>query len=254
MNNAEALGSMSGPTSGSTHMALETAEAPEAVARTLRENARALSDIGKLYRHLAQSHIITCARGSSDHAASYFKYLTEIGLEVPCCSIGASVVSVYAARLRLRDTILVTISQSGRSPDVLAFQAEAQRAGVPTIAITNDPMSPLAQDANICLPLYAGPELSVAATKTFITSAALAAAIVAECDGTHRLSKAMERLPEDLARANELRWRRVEDALAVAQSLFVLGRGPALPMAQEAALKFKETSVLHAEALSAAEV
>jgi glutamine---fructose-6-phosphate transaminase (isomerizing) len=237
-----------------TRMAIETAEAPEAVARMLRENAQALADMGKLYRNRKPSHIITCARGSSDHAASYFKYLMEIFLEVPCCSVGASVVSIYAAQLKLRDTILVTISQSGRSPDILAFQAEARRAGVPTIAITNDPLAPLAKDADICLPLYAGPELSVAATKTFIASAALAAAIIAECDDTHRLGEAIQRLPEDLTRANDLRWASVEDSIAVAQSLYVLGRGPSLPIAQEAALKLKETSALHAEAFSAAEV
>src|SRR3984885_9524155 len=228
-----------------TRMAMETAEAPGVVARLLRENAQALTDIGKLYRSRSPSHFITCARGSSDHAASYLKYLMEIVLEVPCCSIGASVVSIYAARLKLRDTVLITISQSGKSPDILAFQAEARRAGVPTIAITNDPLAPVARDADICLPLYAGPELSVAATKTFIASAALAAAIIAECDDTHRLGEAIQRLPEDLTRANDLRWASVEDSIAVAQSLYVLGRGPSLPIAQEAALKLKETSALH---------
>jgi glucosamine--fructose-6-phosphate aminotransferase (isomerizing) len=245
---------MNGLTCEQTRMAIETAEASEAVARMLQENASGLSDVGKLYRSLKPSHIITCARGSSDHAASYFKYLMEIILKVPCCSVGASVVSIYAAQLNLRDTILVTISQSGRSPDILAFQAEARRAGVPTIAITNDPLAPLAKDADLCLPLYAGPELSVAATKTFIASAALAAAIIAECDEAHRLGEAIQRLPEDLAKANDLRWTSVEDSIAVARSLFVLGRGPSLPMAQEAALKLKETSGLHAEAFSAAEV
>lgn len=237
-----------------TRMAIETAEAPEVVERMLRDNAQALADIGKLYRSRRPSHFITCARGSSDHAASYFKYLMEIVLEVPCCSIGASVVSIYASQLKLRDTLLVTISQSGKSPDILAVQAEARRAGVPTIAITNDPLAPLAKEADVCLPLYAGPELSVAATKTFIASAALVAAIIAKCDTTHRLSVAVQRLPEDLARANDLRWTGVEDTLAVARSLFVLGRGPSLPMAQEAALKLKETCGVHAEAFSAAEV
>jgi len=238
-----------------TNMALETAEAPEAVERMLRDNATVLRDVGKLYRTCDPTHIITCARGSSDHAASYFKYLVEIAFGIPCCSIGASIVSIYATKLRFRDTILVTISQSGRSPDTLAFQAEAKRAGVPTIAITNDPLAPLAKDADICLPLHAGTELSVAATKTFITSAALAAAIVNECGNDHRFTDPLQRLPEDLRAAAGSRWASVEeDAIAGAQSLYVLGRGPSLPMAQEAALKLKETSGLHAEAYSVAEV
>jgi glutamine---fructose-6-phosphate transaminase (isomerizing) len=235
-------------------MALETAEAPAAAARTLAANKNALSELGKLFRNRQPSHIITCARGSSDHAASYFKYLAEINLGAPCCSIGASVVSIYAAKLKLRDAILVTISQSGKSPDILAFQAEARASGIPTIAITNDALSPLAQDADICLPLHAGPELSVAATKTFIASAVLAAAIVGAFGGDQRFNAAIADLPDDLARARDLRWPSLEEAIAKARSLYVLGRGPSLPIALEAALKLKETSGLHAEGFSAAEV
>jgi glutamine---fructose-6-phosphate transaminase (isomerizing) len=235
-------------------MAVETAEAPAAAARTLAANKNALSELGKLFRNRQPSHIITCARGSSDHAASYFKYLAEINLGAPCCSIGASVVSIYAAKLKLRDTILVTISQSGKSPDILAFQAEARASGIPTIAITNDAHSPLAQDADICLPLHAGPELSVAATKTFIASAVLAAAIVGAFGGDQRLNAAIAGLPDDLAKACELRWTSLEETIAKARSLYVLGRGPSLPIALEAALKLKETSGLHAEGFSAAEV
>ncbi len=235
-------------------MALELGEAPLVVERTLNENAGALAELAKLFRTRRPSHLITCARGSSDHAASYFKYLSEIELGIPCCSIGASVISIYASQLKIRDTILITISQSGRSPDILAFQAEARRAGVTTVAITNDVASPLAEDADICLPLHAGPELSVAATKTFIASAALAAAIVAAFGNDARLSSALRRLPDDLVRAKELQWAEVEDVIAKASSLYILGRGPSLAIAQEAALKLKETCGLHAEAFSAAEV
>ena len=200
------------------------------------------------------AYILTCARGSSDHAASYFKYLCELVLGIPCCSLGPSVVSIYHAHLALRDTILVTVSQSGRSPDILACQAEAKRAGIPTVAITNDETSPLAHEADLCLPLHAGPELSVAATKTFICSTALLAAMVASCAGDGRLEDAVARLPDDLEQALACRWEAVEDALAAARSLYVLGRGPSLAMAREAALKLKEICRLHAEAYSAAEV
>jgi len=237
-----------------TDMAREVAEAPEAVARMLATNRSALAELGKLYRAKGPSHIVTCARGSSDCAASYFKYLIEITLGLPCCSVGASVVSVYGARLALRDTLLLTISQSGRSPDILAFQAEAKRAGIPTLAVTNTEDSPLAREADLCLPLCAGPERSVAATKTFIASAAMAAALVAACGGDTRFAQAVEKLPEDLDRALAIRWSEMEEAFTPATSAYVLGRGPSLPMAQEAALKLKETSGLHAEAYSAAEV
>jgi glutamine---fructose-6-phosphate transaminase (isomerizing) len=237
-----------------THMARETAEAPEAVARMLATNRAALAELGRLYRAKKPSHIVTCARGSSDCAASYFKYLIEITLGLPCCSIGASVVSVYDAKLALRDTVLLTISQSGQSPDILAFQAEAKRAGIPTLAVTNTEGSPLAREADICLPLCAGLEHSIAATKSFITSAAMAAGLAASCGGEAELADALEHLPDDLAKALALRWSKAEDMLSESRSSFVLGRGPSLPMAQEAALKLKETSGLHAEAYSAAEV
>ena len=237
-----------------THMAREIAEAPEAVARMLATNAKALAELGRLYAERKPTHIVTCARGSSDCAASYFKYLIEVTLGLPCCSVGASVVSVYGARLALRDTLLLTISQSGKSPDILAFQAEAKRAGVPTLAVTNTEESPLARDADLCLPLCAGVEQSVAATKSFITSAAMAAGLVAAASGDPRLSGALDALPDDLGRALALRWNEVEDMLAPSHSSFVLGRGPSLPMAEEATLKLKETGGLHAEAYSAAEV
>lgn len=237
-----------------TDMAREIAEAPEAVARMLKTNASALAELGRLYRDRKPSHIVTCARGSSDCAANYFKYLIEITLGLPCCSLGASVVSVYGAKLSLRDTFLLTISQSGKSPDILAFQAEAKRAGIPTLAVTNTEDSPLAREADLCLPLCAGPEKSVAATKSFIASAALAAGLVAAASNDAKLSHALARLPDDLNKALALRWSEVEDMLVPSQSSYVLGRGPSLPIAQEAALKLKETGGLHVEAYSAAEV
>src|SRR5437868_7280248 len=218
-----------------TDMAREVAEAPEVVARMLAANRAGLAELGKLYQAKKPSHIVTCARGSSDCAASYFKYLIEITLGLPCCSVGASVVSIYGARLALRDTLLLTISQSGQSPDILAFQAEAKRAGIPTLAVTNMEDSPLAREADLCLPLSAGPERSVAATKTFIASAAMAAALVAVCGDDREFVAAVEALPQDLSHALAIRWREVEDVLTPATSAYVLGRGPSLPMAQETA-------------------
>jgi glucosamine--fructose-6-phosphate aminotransferase (isomerizing) len=148
----------------------------------------------------------------------------------------------------------VTISQSGRSPDILSVQAEARRAGIPTIAITNDDQSPLAREADLCLPLCAGVEKSVTATKTFVASAAMAAAIIASLADDKTFRAATDNLPATLANALAVEWKAVEDIATPATSLYVLGRGPSFPMAQEAALKLKESSGLHAEAYSAAEV
>lgn len=241
-----------------TAMARETAEAPEAVARQLTATAEVMRELGARLTSRTPPVVVTCARGSSDHAAAYLKYLVEIVLGVPCCSMGASVVSVYDAPLKVRDALFITISQSGRSPDILALQAAAKAAGATTVAFVNDASSPAATEADLCVPLSAGPERSVAATKSFIASLAAAAQLVGHWSGQADLLDALQALPEVLARSVALsrgeRWAEASARLAEAGSLYVLGRGPSYPIAQEAALKLKETCALHAEAYSAAEV
>lgn len=237
-----------------SHMGRELREAPDAVARFLEANGKALAGLGARLRAAPPPFVITSARGSSDHAAGYFTYLAEIVLGVPCCSIGASVVSVYGAELKAQGALAVTISQSGQSPDIVALQEAAKRSGALTVALVNVEGSPAAMAADIALPLHAGPELSVAATKSFIVSAVAGAAIVAHWKNDGALLAALAGLPEVLARAAEIAWPGFVEEAAAADSLYVLGRGPCLPMAMETALKLKETCGIHAEAYSLAEV
>jgi glucosamine--fructose-6-phosphate aminotransferase (isomerizing) len=237
-----------------TFMAQEAREAPEAVARFLTQNGTLLRDIGQRLTRLDPHVIITSARGSSDHAAAYFKYLAEIMTGVPCASIGASVVSVYASPLRLKSGFALTISQSGQSPDIVAVQEAARTSGALTLAIVNTADSPAGRNADICLPLHAGPEKSVAATKSFIVSLVAGAAIVAAWRGDEAFTNALQELPQHLDRAMEIDWPEMVEQMPAADSLYVLGRGPSLPIAGEAALKFKETCAIHAEAYSSAEV
>ncbi len=234
-------------------MAMETAEAPAVVARMLSQNATILDTIGKRLRALNPPVILTCGRGSSDHAAAYFKYLAEIMLGVPVASVGPSIASVYGAPLKLKGAVLLTISQSGQSPDIVALQRAAKAAGALTISLVNVTVSPIGREADFVVPLHAGEEKSVAATKSFIASCAAVAAIVAAWSGDVALTAAVNRLPQTLPTALAQDWSPAE-ALASERSLYVLGRGPALAMAQEAALKLKETASLHAEAFSPAEV
>ena len=237
-----------------SHMAREAAEAPEAVARFLQYNAEALKEIGTRLKRRPPSVIITSARGSSDCAAGYFKYLGEILTGIPCSSIGASVVSVYGAKLHLKDGLCVTISQSGKSPDIVALQDAARRAGALTVALVNVEDSPAAKAADICLPLHAGPELSIAATKSFIVSLAAGAAIVAHWLDRKDLLAAIAALPDVLTIAAKFDWPEAVALAKGAESLYVVGRGPSLPIATETALKLKETCAIHAEAYSIAEV
>ncbi len=173
---------------------------------------------------------------------------------VPCASVGASVISVYGGRLRAQGALCLTISQSGQSPDILALQGEARAAGALSVAIINDEDSPAARNADICLALHAGKERSVAATKSFIVSCAAAAAVVAHWTGDASMLAALARLPQGLEAALRLAWPDFTDFARNSASVLVLGRGPSLPIAQETALKLKETCGIHAEAFSVAEV
>lgn len=235
-------------------MAAEAREAPEAAARFLTRNAAALAELGARLRRAEPPVVLTSARGSSDNAAGFFKYLCEISVGVPCASVGASVVSVYGGHLKAKSALCITISQSGQSPDILALQEAARAAGAISVAIVNVADSAAARNADICLALHAGEERSVAATKSFITSCVAGAAIVAHWSGDSGLLSAVQRLPETLAQATRLSWPGFRDFAAGAGSLYVLGRGPGLPIAQETALKLKETCAIHAEAYSTAEV
>jgi glucosamine--fructose-6-phosphate aminotransferase (isomerizing) len=237
-----------------TLMGEEAAEAPAVVARMLERNRPLIAELVSRLKARNPTHILLSARGSSDHAAAYFKYLCEIRLGLPCCSMGASVASIYRSQLKLKDTLLFSVSQSGQSADLLALQADARRSGVLAVAITNHETSPLARNADVCLPLHAGPELSPAATKSFIASAVAAAAVIAAWSADRVMLKALEDFPAVLENAKVFDWSSAYEMMARAGSLFIIGRGPALAMAQEAALKLKETSGLHAEAFSAAEV
>jgi glucosamine--fructose-6-phosphate aminotransferase (isomerizing) len=235
-------------------MSRETREAPDATARLLEREGAAIRALGAKLAQRGPAVVVTCARGSSDNAAGYFKYLLEIGAGIPVASMGPSVASIYGARLRLPGAVLVTVSQSGRSPDLVALQQAAREAGALTVALVNATDGPVAQQADTVIPLHAGPEQSVAATKSFIASLVAAAALVGAWTGDVALSTALENLPAALEKSLAADWSAALPLLAGAQSLYVLGRGPAFPIAQEAALKSKETSAIHAEPFSTAEV
>lgn len=237
-----------------TWMEREAREAPQAVQRFLDRNAHALQELGRRLRDVDPPLILTCARGSSDNAAAYLKYVAEILSGIPCASVGASVASIYGARLKAHNALAVTISQSGKSPDIVALQNEARRAGAVTVALVNVEDSPAAHAAEVCLPLCAGAEQSVAATKSFIVSLAASAAIVAHWLNDEPLQRALAALPSHLADAADVAWPGLVDLAKDAESLYVLGRGPSYPIALETALKFKETCGIHAEAYSVAEV
>ncbi|WP_028033058.1 SIS domain-containing protein [Chelativorans sp. J32] len=235
-------------------MFLETGEAAGAVDRLLQREEKTFAEIGRLIGERQPPVVTVAARGSSDHAVSFFKYLFEISCGIPVASIGPSVASVYRASLRIPGGLHITVSQSGASPDIIAVQEEAKRGGALTVAIVNVAESPLARAADIVLPIHAGEEKSVAATKSFIASAAALAAVTQAASGSKALASGLSRLPEALETAGGADYEPALPLLVKAQSLFTGGRGPGFAIALEAALKAKETAKLHAEAFSLAEL
>jgi len=219
-------------------MRQETMEASSVVSRLLSAEAATIDEIKRIFRQRAPRVLTTAARGSSDHAASFFKYLFEISVGLPVASIGPSVTSVYNARLQLQDGLHFTVSQSGASPDIVALQKAAKQGGAVTVAVVNVIDSPLANDADIVLNLNAGKEQSVAATKSCIAAAAALAAVTAAITEDQSLDRALARLPEAL----ELTTHSTIDPavisrLAAINEIYAVGRGTGFAVALEAALK-----------------
>ncbi len=238
----------------STRMFAEAGESAAVVARQRPANRAAIAALAARLRCAPPRAVATCARGSSDHAATFAKYLIETMVGVPVTSIAPSVSSVYNSARHDADTLLLAISQSGRSPDLLSAVEAGRTGGAYLTAMVNDPASPLAAIADASLPLQAGPEHSVAATKSYIAALAAVLDLVAAWTRNPPLSDALDRAPDLLAGSWEMDWSPLVDGLADARGLYVIGRGVGLGIAQEAALKFKETCGIHAEAFSAAEV
>jgi glucosamine--fructose-6-phosphate aminotransferase (isomerizing) len=234
-------------------MAQELREAPRALSRQRLELAAPLAELAARLTRRPPQLVITCARGSSAHAARFAKHLIELYLGIPVAAAAPNIASVYHRQLRLKDQLFLAISQSGTSEDLVESAAMARAGGALTAALVNTPHSPLAAACDIVLPIGAGPELSVAATKSFVASLAALLHLTASWAADGRMRSAVDRLPERVAAAGELDWGAALDVLAPAPSLIAIGRGPTLAIACEVALKLKEVANLHAEAFSGAE-
>ena len=235
-------------------MAAEIKEQPEIYARILREGKRHIHEAVRAITARKPRFVLFVARGTSDHAALYAKYLVETRLGLPAGLASPSTMTIYDARPDLRDVLVLAISQSGSSPDLLDPVARARAAGAITVAITNAPDSPLATVAEFHLDVLAGPERAVAATKSYTAELlTLYLLIEALAGGDGAAAWALpERAAAVLAREDEVA------ALAVryrfAEQMVVTARGYNYPTAREVALKLMETSYLVAHAFSGADL
>lgn len=242
------------PSRERTLMAEEALAAPACVAAQLARDGEALAALAARLRAAPPSATLTVARGSSDHAATYFAYLVMSRYGRLVTSLPMSVVTLYGAPLEARGALAVAISQSGRSPDLIEPIHVTRAGGATTVALVNDAASPLAEAAEWVLPLHAGAERSVAATKSYITALVAGARLAAAWHADAKLLDALGSLPEALERAAALGGSAALEPLVNAERMMVIGRGTGLAIAQEAALKFKETCAIQAEVFSSAEV
>ena len=232
----------------------EAREAPEAVARQLAADRERWRSFGARLRQEPPAALLTVARGSSDHAAHYAAYLVMARLGRLVTSMPMSLVTLYQSQIRCAGLVSLAFSQSGQSPDLVGPTQYFRDCGALTCAFVNDATSPLARAAQWLFPLHAGEERSVAATKSFIAQLVAGARLVASWQDDAALAAALEGLPRAMQRAAATDWSPALEVLGKADRLLVVGRGLSLPVAMEAALKFKETCGIQAEAFSGAEI
>jgi glutamine---fructose-6-phosphate transaminase (isomerizing) len=233
------------------HMAAEIAEQPAVLAELVARRTE-ITEVAKVIARRPPRFALLAARGSSDHAALYAKYLIEVLLGLPAGLVSPSTVTLYGARPNLRDVLLISISQSGGSPDLLEFTTTAREQGALTVAVTNTPTSPLHQAVELAVDVGAGVERAVAATKTYsATLLALYLLVDAIRGGDGSDAAGLGELAE---RTLAVSVQRAVDRYRFVNRIITTGRGYSYATALESALKLAETSYLAARAYSGADL
>ena len=235
-------------------MLQEIKEIPDAASNLLDEVESQVSQLVNIFNERQPNFIMTAARGSSDHAATFLKYLFEIQLGVPVVSLGPSISSIYESKLSLKNSLCIGISQSGQSPDTLSVISSVKNKECITASFTNNINSPLAQKSKFPISLNAGNEKSVAATKTFVNSLIVCLVLVAKISKDDELLNKIHRLPKMLDKAIGIQWSDLKNELAKCNQLYTLGRGLSFAISNEASLKLIETCGIHASSYSSAEI
>jgi glucosamine--fructose-6-phosphate aminotransferase (isomerizing) len=234
-------------------MARETAEIPAAAERLLAR-ADLFAAIAQRVERAKPRIVVFCGRGSSGHVGVYLRYLCETRLGLLVSAAAPSVVTAYRQPPDMRDALFVVVSQSGRSPDLVTATQVARKSGALTLAVVNDEHSPAAETSELVLPIGAGAERAVAATKTVVLSMIAGAQLVAALAGDQDLDDGLRRLPLRLSSALACDWSAWADRTAGAPAAFVVGRGYGLGCVREIALKAAEILRVPALGYSAAEL
>ncbi|ALS98517.1 glucosamine-6-phosphate deaminase NagB-II [Lacimicrobium alkaliphilum] len=234
-------------------MAQEAAQTPQRIQTQLQENQQACSQLGERIRNFNPAFVLMVGRGSSDHAGVFAKYLIEVETGTVVTASAPSVASVYGKSLNLSQALVIVISQSGRSPDILAQAESAKKAGALVVALVNDISSPLAKMVDMVLPLNAGEEKAVAATKSYLCTLSALLQMVAYWKQDNDLIEALKSLPDKLQQSIDSPVQLDVSFVRDLRHCVVLGRGFGYAISREIALKLKEVCSVHAEAFSSAE-
>ena len=234
----------------------ELREQPEALQRLLERQTQAARSAARLFRRRDLRYLLIASRGSSSNVARYAQYLLGRAHRVPVMFATPSLYTIYGQPPRLDGGLVIGVSQSGASPDVVAVLAEAREQGRPTLALTNDPDSPLGRTAEAVLQLEAGHEHAVAATKTYVNSLGAVALLFAEVSDDAAAREELARMPQALAAQIELSLDDPPplDEYRDAVGLTVVARGVNYGTGYEIALKIRELSGLVTEAYSPADL
>ena len=248
------------PDAGTTWMRREITETPDVIERLLVEGRAEIASVAAAIRAADPPWAMLVARGTSDNAAIHLRYLIETELGIPCGLAAPSVTTIYGAEIRWRGGLVVAVSQSGRSPDLVAVVQAARAGGAITVAIANDTASPLVAAAAQLIDCRAGHERAVAATKSYVAQLAAGAALVAALAPDGRLDGALARLPGTLRGSLAVAAEAIQDdspivaEFAASERSIVVSRGYDHATALEIALKLKETGRLFAEGYSTADL
>ncbi len=234
-------------------MKIEATEASDRIREQLSNNARKAKQIAEKIREFNPHSVMFVGRGSSDHAGTFSKYLIEIEMGIPTFGAAPSVATIYNQSLKLKGTLVIVISQSGRSPDILEQTRQAKKAGALCVALVNDEESPLVDIVDFTLPLSVGEEKSVAATKSFLATLSAILQLVAYWSEKSELLEALEQIPTALLNAVNATPQLKQEDIRDVKNLVVLSRGLGYAVGNEIALKLKEVCAIHAESFSSAE-
>lgn len=232
-------------------MESEIGQTPDVFAEIINSNLINTELLEFLRASKIQS-VLVLARGTSDNAAHFFKYLVETQLGLPCGLTSPSSVSIYKSTLNYANTLVVAISQSGKSTDLVEFAKAAKLAGAKLVSITNDAKSPLATNADFHIPLHAGPELAVAATKSYSAQLLISYLLVMKwANKETKIENLVDQSKLVLSKRDHI--ADVARRIDLSKQLVILGRGFAYPNAKEAALKIQETCKVNIYGMSTAD-